>query len=260
LEESIRRISEAGFSGVALVAVRPHAYPPDLDETRKKNLVDLLKSLNLEVSSVIHHGAVYGLSMSSPIKTVRDDAVNHMKNVIKLAKELGSKIAMILPSVTYHGESVDPNDAWKWTIEGLKSCAPLAEENDIVVAVEPCAHWDMPVIDTIEKCLKAFDEIGSKNFKLCIDTATLRALNLDIRKTMTDLKDLVATIHLHVPPTTPPDAKQALERTGFNFAELMKVLTDIGYDGYLELETYRLSVTEMDKFIRDCKAILEGML
>ena len=58
MEEAIRRIARAGYDGVGLMAVRLHAWPLDLSDVERKDLLGLLRGLNLKVSSVTNFGAV----------------------------------------------------------------------------------------------------------------------------------------------------------------------------------------------------------
>src|SRR6476661_2800805 len=52
LEEALRDISAAGFSGVEVLADVPHAYPDAIDATLINRLVNVLSETNLRVSNV----------------------------------------------------------------------------------------------------------------------------------------------------------------------------------------------------------------
>src|SRR6476660_3165767 len=52
LEEAIRDISAAGFSGVEILADVPHAYPDAIDATLIDRIVKVLAETNLRVSNV----------------------------------------------------------------------------------------------------------------------------------------------------------------------------------------------------------------
>ena len=52
LEESLRQIAACGYAGVEIMADVPHAYPPHMDARHRRAIVDLCRSLRLEVSNI----------------------------------------------------------------------------------------------------------------------------------------------------------------------------------------------------------------
>jgi len=265
LEESIKRIAKLGFSGVALIAIRPHAYPPDLNKDKRKHLLNLLKSLNLEVSSVVHHGVVPGLNLSSPNEKIRREAVEHLKNVINLSSDLECKIAMILPGWLLEGESCDPDDAWKWAIGGLKECVPLAEKQDITIAIEACSEFKInskrytPILDSTDDLLRMIEEIGSKNIKVCLDVMHLHRLKESITEAITRIGEKIACIHIWDTDSTGkfniPCGKGEID-----FNEIIKALKQINYNGYLELEGHLSTIEDGEKYAYESKVFLDKII
>ena len=53
LEEAFKRASKFGFDAVCIYAHRPLGFPMDLDKDRRKRLVELAQSLDLELGTVV---------------------------------------------------------------------------------------------------------------------------------------------------------------------------------------------------------------
>jgi len=256
LEEAIRRIAKAGYDGVALMGIRPHAYPPDFDKTERKNLLNFIKSLNLEVSSIVNYGNLMGVHLSSPNEKIRREAIEHQKNIIELAYDLECKSTLLIPGYLLEGES-HYDDAWRWAVEGLKECATLAEERDVVIAIEPAFN----LLNSVDKAIEMMEEIGSKNIRIGIDTLHLYRLKQPIKDSILKLRDKLAPT-IHVWDVNAKGEHVPFGEGEFDFDEFMKTLKAIGFEGYLEVECmpFAFGISDRDKFARESRTFLERLL
>lgn len=253
LEEAIRKIAGAGYDGVDLMAIRPHSWPQDFSDTERKNLLSLLRRLNMKAASVTNFGAVVGLNPSSPKERVRRESIQYQKDCIELASDLESRIAMIIPGWFLFGESYEK--AWKWAVEGLRECMPLAEDKDIIVAIEPAFN----LLNSVDSTIRMMKEVTSKNVGVCLDTF----------HTYTDLKEPLADsirklgkalVHLHVWDAG-PQGPVPFGKGFINFDELIKVLNEVGYDGYLAVECmpFGIGVPDPDEYVRESSNYLNAL-
>lgn len=255
LEEAIRRTAKAGYDGIDLMAVRPHAWPLDYDKSERKDLVNLLKKVNLEVPTVTNFGAAIGLNPSSPKEKIRREAVSYLKDCIDFAYDLESKIAMLIPGWYLKGDS--PEKAWKWAVEGLKECVRHAEDKEMIIAIEPALN----LFDSVESVVRIKKEVGSKVIRICLDTLHT-ALDLktppedSIKKVQGDL------VHYHVWDIDSQGKHVPFGNGVLNFDEITRALNRAGYDGYLSVECmpFAFGIPDPDEYARQSVNYLSAII
>ncbi len=146
---------------------------------------------------------------------------------------------IILPHVGYEDKNYEAN------MEYLAAFAPLAEENNIKIAVENMFKWDLKreVINhstcstTAEFCryMKGLHERFGDLFGACVDVGHLALVGTDPAETIRALGDDLLALHvhdndLHTDQHTIPGAGV------INFVEVSKALKDIKYKGDYALE------------------------
>ena len=52
LIEQIKKAKEIGFDGITIETKRPVAFPPDLDNEKRKNVKELAHSLSIELDTI----------------------------------------------------------------------------------------------------------------------------------------------------------------------------------------------------------------
>jgi len=254
LEEAIKRIAKAGYDGVDLMAVRPHAWPQDFSAAERKNLLRLVRSFDIEVSAVTDFSAAIGLNFSSTKGKIRTEAIRYAKDCIELASDLESKFMMLIPGWLVLGESYE--QAWKWAVKGLKECVPLAEEKDITIVIEPAFN----LLNSVDSAIRMMKEVSSQNLGICLDTRLAHALNQPLAESVKKLgKDLAI---VHVWDIGPQELPTPFGKGIIKFNELIKALTEIGYNGYLSVESPRsiLGLPDPDEYARQSKDYLNTLL
>ncbi|MEW6027819.1 MAG: sugar phosphate isomerase/epimerase, partial [Planctomycetota bacterium] len=122
LEETIRLIKDIGFTGVEIMADRPHLYPSDYDAAKLTQLKKNLKSLNLAVSNLntftlfavgdMHHPS--WIEKEPDLRRIR---VAHTKECLRLAAELECQNISIQPGGKV--EHLSPEESMQRFLEGL---------------------------------------------------------------------------------------------------------------------------------------------
>ena len=251
LEEAIRRTSKAGYKGIDLMAVRPHAWPNDYTKSERKDMLKRLKSVNLEVPTVTNFGAAIGLNPSSPKEKIRKEAIDYLKDCIDLAYDLESKTAMLIPGWFLLGDS--PEKAWKWAVEGLKECLDHAEDKSITIAIEPALN----LFDSVESVIRMKKEVGSKNIRICLDTLHTA---LDLKTTLEDSISKVAheLVHFHVWDIDAKGQHVPFGKGKLDFNKIVTALKRSGYNGYLSVECmpFAFGISDPDEYARESKKFL----
>jgi sugar phosphate isomerase/epimerase len=138
--EAVEKIGRLGFRGVEIMCDRPHLYPPDFGEenlTRLKTLIDDqgLKVTNLNSFTLFAVGDTYLPSWIEPQEERREMRIQHTLQCLKVADFFGCKNISVPPG----GPLGDISREKAMTLfhRGLERVAPLAQELDIMVLVEP---------------------------------------------------------------------------------------------------------------------------
>ncbi|MEM2964589.1 MAG: TIM barrel protein, partial [Candidatus Bathyarchaeia archaeon] len=92
-EEVIERAAKWGYDGVELFPHRPMAHPLDLDQKRRKNILELAESKDIEIACV---GAATNFMQSDHILAqTQDKELLFVRECCKLANDLNVKIMRI---------------------------------------------------------------------------------------------------------------------------------------------------------------------
>lgn len=222
--------------------------------------------------------AKYGLEVSAYavsnnfVKETKEERrleVDKIKVGVDMAIEFNSKIVRVFsgdlkPPFTYE-------QAKEWIIEGLKESAKYAEKYNVILALENhglLAGKSSQVKEIIElvgsNCLRATVDIG--NF-LLVGESSVDAVE--------HLADVAVHVHLKdfkkVPPDYEGEAYKGLEGVRLigtvagegevNLPEVLKILHNAGYRGYLSLEYEGPEDPKygVEKSISNTKKILETL-
>ena len=215
LEEAIRDIAAAGFSGVEILADIPHAYPDAIDATLTDRVVKLLAETNLRVSN-INANCSFGYwkdappepyfepSLISPNPQHRADRARLILKTLEFAKQIGAQNISITSGRCLGG--MPPDRAASQFTESIK---PILDRADVLgidlgIECEPGLFIEYVVelkqwIDRLgSTCLGANLDIGhsvviGETIPDAIDTLAGRIWNLHV-------EDLPGRKHYHMIP------------------------------------------------------------
>ena len=181
----------------------------------------------------------YGIKVSSigsPVGKVNieDDFTEHFemfKNVVYIAKELGSKYIRMFSFYKKEGEWTDEKRAE--VIKRLKMMIEYAKENDVVLL-----HENEKDIygDTVDRCADLMETLYCDNFKAVFDPANFVQSKQDTKYAYEKLNKYIEYMHIK---DACEDGKVVPSGMGEGNVEyVLKNLFDNGYDGFLSLEPH----------------------
>jgi sugar phosphate isomerase/epimerase len=182
-DELCKRAKEVGFEGIELDNKRPMGSPIDLDQKRRDEMKNSLSKYGLEIPCIAANN-----DFSSPIPEHRECQLLMVRETVRLAKEMGTKIVRLFaawPGVpihegvgTYdfvHGDGFYtflrqyPYSTWIERYNYVKDClreaAKIGEENGVVMALQN--HG--PLIRTWKDTYDLVKEVNSPWLKVCLD-------------------------------------------------------------------------------------------
>lgn len=246
LEHSFARLRECGYEGAELMVCDPRKI--DVEELKR-----LSEKYQLEIPMVCT-GEVFGqdgVCFSHPNNTIREDAIARCKAAVDVAKVFGAQINIgRVRGGMIWGE--DPEACRTRSIEGMREVAKYAEEQGVIVALEPVNSIAINFINTTQEGIAAVEEVGVSSFKLMLDSNHMYIEDIDMHQSVIDAKDYVTYVHL-------VDSNRLyLGNRKLDFHAFLSSLKEIGYDGWLSVEVFQRPTQDiaLEKSAEHIKEIL----
>jgi sugar phosphate isomerase/epimerase len=225
-EERLRKAADLGYDGVELMVSDPSRL--DVNEIRS-----LLRNVGLHVSA-IGSGAVAMVEKCTLLAVDTETgarAEHRLHELIEFAAQIGAGCVTI---GSFRGRA-----AWVKDIDGrsrladvLKRAAEKADENGVMLALEPLNRYESDIINTAEEGLVLIEQMGKSSVGIVLDTYHM---NIE-ETTFTGCIERVASrgrlIHLHIGDSNrlPPGQGH------IDFQKIVEALTSNGYSGFLSAE------------------------
>lgn len=208
-----------GYEGI-------EAYPmEDLDAAKK--LGDAAKAAGVRIHSLCYGG--WGAPMSDPDPAVIEKGLKEIDNALRSAKAMGADAVLVVPAVV--NENVRYAEAYERSQANLKKMLPLAEELQIIIAVE--FVWNNFLLSPMEFA-RYVDEFNSPWLKAYFDTGNVVAYGW--------AQDWIRTLGKRIVKIHLKDFKKKerqfvnLRDGDVNWPEVRKALGEVGYEGFLTPE------------------------
>ncbi len=246
-EQVIQRAAKFGYQGVEIDGKRPHGNPLDLPKARCQRLRKIAADLGLEIYAVAGNN-----DFSSPIPEHRESQLVYLRELMKMASELGAKIVRVFlawPGVTLRPEGGGRYDiaqsawkaehkdfteeqTWAWCRGSLQEASALAGDLGITLALQN----HPPVINRgYIDVLKMIKEVGSPHLKACFDARLEHSLDeVGVQKAVNEVGALQILWHFGGEYDEGPGGI-ALKGDEKALGETLGLL-DIGYRGWAGFE------------------------
>jgi sugar phosphate isomerase/epimerase len=236
--EAVEKIGRLGFRGVEIMCDRPHLYPPDFGEenlTRLKTLIDDqgLKVTNLNSFTLFAVGDTYLPSWIEPQEERREMRIQHTLQCLKVADFFGCKNISVPPG----GPLGDISREKAMTLfhRGLERVAPLAQELDIMILVEP--EPDLLMENTRE--FKEFIvDVRSPSIGVNFDIGHFFCAGEDPSRAFEELFEWIGHIHLEDIASNREHNHLILGHGAIQFPEIFETMLRLEYQGDVSLELY----------------------
>jgi sugar phosphate isomerase/epimerase len=219
-EETFARAKRVGFAGVEVVPSRQQLRGGD----RLERLHRTSAATGLAVPSIVlgEHSDLGGIADADDV--VAEHAREDVARAIDWAVALGAE-AILVP---FFGQSelVDESDLDR-AAAAFKPLCRLAGERGVTL----CYEGTLPG----SRILALSERVGSRAFGCYFDLANPVVRGLDTATEIRVLGRLVRRVHFKDTRVGPGDCPPGLGRV--DFGESFEALRDIGYDGWLVLET-----------------------
>jgi L-ribulose-5-phosphate 3-epimerase len=223
-EQVFHEAKRLGFDGLEFDLARDYTTDILWTGEGRQRLLDLAAETGVEVASVCL-GALWGQTFASDNPADRARATEIVTEAAKFTPELGTRV--ILVPIVGVEDQPNPVGVARW-IEGLRQCAPVAEETGAILALENVGRSPARSAPEI---LSIVDAVGSPAVRVYYDVGNGTSFGFDATDELRQLGDKVAQVHIKG-----ARAAQLWEDT-LDMTAVARTLKQIGYDGYLVFET-----------------------
>jgi sugar phosphate isomerase/epimerase len=243
IEESIRRISEIGYSGLEVLADVPHAWPAGLLRERKDAIREAIGRAGLEISNInaFMMNAVadprqpyWHPSWIEPDRHYRQIRIDHTKRALSLARDLGARCITTEP-----GGPVNPGQSWSAAaalfVEGLKPVVEHAENEGVLLLIEPEPGL---LIERADQFLEVVGRLDSAAVGMNFDVGHSFCVSEEPADAIPKLKDHIRHFHLEDIAANRVHQHLIPGRGAIDFQSTLQAIREIGYDGWLTVELY----------------------
>lgn len=264
IEDTIRKISELGYTGIEILADVPHAWPAGLLEERKQSIRDHLEKYGLEIANInaFMMNAVadprqpyWHPGWTDPDPHYRAIRREHTKRALQLAADIDA------PNVTTEpGGFLQEGQTWagsaKIFYEEFMPCVELAEELNVKLLIEPEPEL---LIEKFDQYLEFTADIDSDMIGLNFDVGHAYCVNEDPQDWVA--KMAAHTVHYHFEDIADSRVHQHLipGHGAIDFKATIDAIKQTNYDGWLTVELYPY-IENPDDAAKQAKEYLSALL
>ena len=228
----------------------------DWSDAEKDILHNAIHKTGVQIPSMClscHRRFPYG----SADPAIRDKAHELMEKAILFCREYGIRVIQLAGYDVYYEESTP--ESLQFFMEGLRSAAKLAEQYQVMLAME---IMDTELLSSITRYKRYKEEIPSSWFTVYPDLGNLTAWGNDVRSELTlGIHDIIG-VHLKdtlaVTPTFPGKFKCVTFGEGcVDFASGFRILEDLGYAGPYMMEMWYSEGMDWEDYITKAKRYIE---
>jgi sugar phosphate isomerase/epimerase len=264
IEDTIRKISELGYTGIEILADVPHAWPAGLLEERKQSIRDQLEKHNLEVANInaFMMNAVadprqpyWHPGWTDPDPHYRAIRREHTKRALQLAVDIGA------PNITTEpGGLLAEGQTWESAAQifydELMPCIEVAENLNVKLLIEPEPEL---LIEKFDQYLEFVSKIDSPMIGLNFDVGHAYCVDEDPQDWVEKMS--AHTVHYHFEDIADTRVHQHLipGHGAIDFKATIDAIKQTDYDGWLTVELYPY-IDDPDGAARDAKEFLSKLI
>ena len=243
LSDALTAIAAAGYTGVEILADKPHWYPDTFNPADAEKIRTQLTNLNLQISN-INANCTFGYwkdappepffepSLVSPNPTHRADRIRMIQNTLQFAHATGADCISITTGKAL--PTMPPDAATKQLRESLAPILETAERLKIKIGIETEPGL---FIEYAHELRELIDRLGSKQLGANLDIGHSVVIGESIPETLNLLNDRIWNCHIEDIPHRKHYHLIPGQGT-MNWSALKESLLAIKYDRFLTVELY----------------------
>ncbi len=229
VETTIKRLAKYGYDGIEIsydsVELSPGAPgTPAVRQMLEDNGLECVGSISLMFE---------GRDLVHPEGEVRESSVEYLNMCITMVKELrdgnGGNMSIVPSEVGKVKSEADPDDEWRWAVEGLKAVREHANAEGVRIAVEPLNRFETNFVNRHDQALLLAEAVGP-DVGVCLDVYHMNQEESDLLQAFRNAGDKLYDVHVA------DNNRMACGQGQLDWAGIIGTLKDIGYDGSITVE------------------------
>ena len=222
MKKTLTRLKRLGFDGIELIP-DPDRFP-DTRETRS-----LLERYDIK-PSMMDLTPFHDLSHPDPGE--REKAIEINKKMLEITREIGCEKMLVCGTAVGRIRSISSyREEWKLGVESVRLLADYAAKQGVLFVMEVINHYETCLFFNTERALKFMADVDHENLSVMIDTYHMNIEEENSCQTIRRVADKLANFHI-------ADSNRCgIGHGHIDFHPIMKTLDEVGYEGYIGLET-----------------------
>lgn len=252
MSDVCKAVRETGYRGLEIAPFTLAPDPAALGPADRKSLRQLLRDSQLEFVG-LHWllAAPEGLHATTRDKSVRERTWKYVDHFIDLCADLtapGGQSVVVFgsPKQRSSRDGMTSREATDAYIEGVAKAAPHAEARGVTLLVEALSPDQSDVVTSLAEAVGIVQQIDSPAVQTMFDVHNAVAESVPHTDLIKQYFPFIKHVHVNELDGREPGTGD------YDFASLMKCLTDLGYQGWVSLEAF--------DFSRDPKEIVSRSL
>jgi D-psicose/D-tagatose/L-ribulose 3-epimerase len=232
----IGKAKSLGFSVIDINVAHPDRFPTRAvrDEIRKTD-IDVVTTIGLPAEC----------NLIDPDPAVRRHGIDTLKLLVDINMEIGSGVlgGVIYAAWGYLSGKCRTDEEWDWSVTAMKEVAEYARsKSDLVLAVEPVNRFESHFINIAEDAVKYCQAVGTGNIKVHLDSFHMIREELGFTEAVNTCgREYLGYVHVC-------ENNRGIPGTGqVPWKEFFNALRNIGYDGYLVIESFDPGFEELNR-------------
>jgi len=194
---------------------------------------EMLDEIGLQRTAVSANGDP-DQNLISPDQNIRAAGIEHMKWVIDCTKALGaSQVSGPLHSTLGHFSGEGPTrQELQYSVSSQRQIGDYAADNGVTIGLEALNRFECYLVNTMDALCQHLDEINHPNITAMYDTFHANIEEADPISALTSNKSHISHIHISENDRGVPG------RGNIPWAETFSAISQIGYDGWLTIESF----------------------
>ncbi len=250
VEDGLRLAADLGYDGV-----EAHLRQPgDIDRVAVRKLAQEL-GLGFSTIGTGMAAGEDGLTFAHPDPDVRRRAVERVLQHIDLADYLGAAVAIGLVRGSLGRDPAQRSIRMDWFLACMLACSEAASRAGVDLVLEPINRYETDYVNSVDEALQVVRQVGSPALKLLVDTFHMNIEEADMLASLRRAAPHLGLVHLA------DSNRQAPGHGHTDVRAVLRVLSEVGYEGYLAFEVLPLPNTRQaaEDAVRTVKGLLAGL-
>jgi len=234
IEETIAKAARLGYDGVEIAPFTIASSVEEIPAARRASIREAARRAGIEIAG-LHWllASPPGLHMTAADAAVRERTYAYLRALLEFCGDVGGTVVVLgSPKQRSVPEGVDPRDAWKRAVEGLRTCGPAAKKRGVTFCFEPLHARETNFINTAEEAWRLVGEIGHPSFSVILDMKAMSGMPDGIVGTIRKYGARAGHFHANDPSGVGPGMGDQ------DFFEPLRALRASGYRGWISVEPF----------------------